>query len=124
MEGVVEKEARARRLKKNQEFLKQLWRIKKKKLVEMSRKRKHEQMKTIGNISKRVQIPQEKAPDKQHKDSTPKFKKLKRKLLSVDRTEAIGSGTFSRCFPTTYRQDYRVVVKKMKIKDSNRPGEK
>ena len=51
-----------------------------KKLVELSRKRK----KTIGNISKHVQIPREKNPGKQHKeidfswltDSTPKFKEL------------------------------------------------
>ena len=99
-----------------------------KKLVELSRKRKREQMKTNGNTSKRVKIPREKAPDKRHKEvdfsrltaSTPKFKELDRKLLSIDRTEAIGSGSFGRCFSATYRQDYRVVVKEMKATDSTK----
>ena len=51
---------------------------------------------------------------------THNFKELDRDLLKIDETGKIGSGTFGRCFTAMYRNQYRVVVKEMKVRDSSK----
>ena len=48
------------------------------------------------------------------------FKELDRDLLVIDETEKIGSGTFGRCFTAIYRNQYQVIVKEIKVKDSSK----
>ena len=40
--------------------------------------------------------------------------------MTIDETEKIGSGTFGRCFTAMYRNQYRVVVKEIKVRDSSK----
>jgi len=102
-----------------------------KKLVELSRKRKsNEPVRVPSKVASRVPKPVE-LPDKGHKEGrhrectqstagAPRFKELNRKLLAIEGTEIIGSGTFGKCFSAIYRGEYRVVVKEIKTKDSTR----
>lgn len=77
-------------------------------------------------VSKRGKKPHKQSVVNQHKTQerltadARKFKKLNRELLVVDGTEAIGSGTFGKCFPALYRNDYQVVVKEIKMKETTR----
>ena len=48
------------------------------------------------------------------------FKELDRELLVIDKTEKIGSETFGKCFKGKYRNQYQVVVKEIKVKDSSK----
>ena len=53
-------------------------------------------------------------------NKTHNFKELDRELLAIDWTEDIGTGTFGRCFTTIYWNNYQVVVKEIKVKDSSK----
>ena len=46
------------------------------------------------------------------------FKEINRSLLKVDKSQKIGNGTFGNCYIALYRNEYRVVVKEMKIVES------
>ena len=46
------------------------------------------------------------------------FKEINRSLLKVDKSQKIGNGTFGNCYIALYRNEYRVVVKEMKIIES------
>ena len=51
------------------------------------------------------------------------FKEINRSLLKVDKSQKIGNGTFGNCYIALYRNEYRVVVKEMKIIESPRREE-
>ena len=51
------------------------------------------------------------------------FKEINRPLLKVDKSQKIGNGTFGNCYIALYRNEYRVVVKEMKIIESPRREE-
>ena len=44
-------------------------------------------------------------------------------MLKVDKSQKIGNGTFGNCYIALYRNEYRVVVKEMKIIASPRREE-
>ena len=46
------------------------------------------------------------------------FNEITRSLLKVDKSQKIGNGTFGNCYIALYRNEYRVVVKEMKIIES------
>ena len=50
----------------------------------------------------------------------PLIKEINRSLLTLDDTGKIGVGTFGVCFSGTYRNEFNVVVKEIKTKDSSR----
>ena len=95
-------------------------------LVELSKKRK-----LLNKEEEEVKMPR-KVPKRTNEEnrttlSVPRmvkkshnFKELDRDLFVVDETEKIGSGAFGRCFTAIYRNEYRVVVKEMKVKDSSK----
>ena len=49
----------------------------------------------------------------------PAFKEINRALLKVDKTPKNGSGSFGNCYIALYRNEFRVVVKELKGKDSS-----
>lgn len=97
-----------------------------KRLVELSRKRKmkdrDEEIKTPRKVRKptkggdRTKL----TVTRTETNKAHNFKELDKDLLTIDETEKIGSGTFGRCFTAIYRNQYRVVVKEMKLKDSSK----
>jgi len=102
-----------------------------KKLVELSRKRKRNELvrvpsKVASHVPKPVELPDKGHKEGRHRECTqptagaPRFKELNLKLLAVEGTEIIGSGTFGKCFSAIYRSKYQVVVKEIKTKDSTR----
>lgn len=88
-----------------------------KKLVELAKKRRREDdtLKVAEPVTKRIR---EKNRTEKIRKPHP-FKELDRELLTIDESLVIGSGTFGSCFPAVYRNNFRVLVKVMKTKDSS-----
>ena len=97
-----------------------------KRLVELSKKRKmkdrDEEIKTPRKVRKptkgenRTKL----TVTRTETNKAHNFKELDKDLLVIDETEKIGSRTFGRCFTAIYRNQYRVVVKEIKVKDSSK----
>lgn len=49
-----------------------------------------------------------------------RFKELDRALLAVQKDSPVGTGTFGSCYIASYRNDFRVVVKEMNLKNSSK----
>ena len=94
-----------------------------KRLVELSKQRKR---KNDDEVEPRSKVPKPTKGEDHTKLTVPRttqthnFKELDRDLLTIDETNKIGSGTFGRCFTATYRNQYRVIVKEMKVRDSSK----
>ena len=94
-----------------------------KRLVELSKQRKR---KNDDEVETRSKVPKPTKGEDRTKLTAPRttqthnFKELDRDLLTIDETNKIGSGTFGRCLTATYRNQYRVVVKEMKVRDSSK----
>ena len=52
------------------------------------------------------------------------FKEINRSLVKVDKSQKIGNGTFGNCYIALYRNEYRVVVKEMKVIEPQRRQER
>ena len=94
-----------------------------KRLVELSKQRKR---KNDDEVKTRSKVPKPTKGEDHTKLTAPRtskthnFKELDRDLLNIDEANKIGSGTFGRCFTATYRNQYRVVVKEIKVRDSSK----
>ena len=94
-----------------------------KRLVELSKQRKR---KNDEELKTRSKVPKPTKGEDDTKLTAPcatkrhNFKELDRELLNIDEGGKIGSGTFGRCFTGMYCNQYRVVVKEMKVWDSSK----
>ena len=47
------------------------------------------------------------------------FRELSRELLVINKSKAVGSGSFGKCYSASYREEFRVAVKIFKTKNSS-----
>jgi len=87
-------------------------------LVAMARKRKsqEQQSKSLSKVQRQeTRVVSEKVPECRN----PGCKELNRELMVVDEENEIGTGSFGRCYPGIYRDEFNVLVKVIKAKYSS-----